>query len=448
MSATFTLLSLGHRGVGKTVFLASNCAEILRSGQRKNKSQNLWFECSEEEYRNDVENLVGYVVRTGQYPPPTFKIGNFGFNLMGKGISGDRILCHFRWLDLPGEWCDVENPEFQSLLLNSHGCCVFIDAYALLTDPTYLKTLDKIMNQLEAIAALANRHNLKYPFSLICTKCDLIESGPIGLVQLEEKLKPLTQRLDAVNARYQRFYSAIPILNQENGGILQFKGATAPLLWLIAELRKLHPFDEQTNLGSSLNQVLSNSPTTYESKLIPFRSPLRLSPKVLGFGLVGVGVLASITALALNWGSLDPKAVILTPEQQLQKYEAVLKTDPTNREAVTRVVDAYAALGQYDKATTRVESLLQTSPKNVDLLFELSGLYSITGQDVKEEQVYDRILAQQSDNILALTGKASLRSKKGDFKTAKALFKKAEQYAPTDSIKDKINQIENNKIKP
>jgi tetratricopeptide (TPR) repeat protein len=453
MTATFTLVSLGSRGVGKTVFLACNCAEVLRSGQRKN-NEDIWFECSEPECQKKVENLVGYVVRTGQYPPPTFKITDFEFSLKSKGIKGignPKTICNFRWLDLPGEWCAIENAEFQSILLQSHGCCIFVDAYALLNDESYLESTEGIMNQVEAISSLVNQHDLKYPFVVICTKCDLVDLSPVGLIKLEEKLIPLLQRLDLVKAHYQRFYSAIPIVNQANGGLLRVKNATAPLLWIIGELQKLHGSGKQLDLGTSLNQMLSDPPGYPKAKptkagtglLAPTQlKQLFKTPRALLLSVLGVVIAGSILALLFTLNRQTQTATeTLTPQQRLEKYEPLLKEDPLNREAITQVVDAHTELGQYNEAIAKMEKSLQVGPRDMNVLFELAGLYALTNQDVKEEGIYDRILEQQSNNIFALTSKARLRQKKGDRKTADALFKRAEESAPTDSLKDTIKNI-------
>jgi tetratricopeptide (TPR) repeat protein len=458
MTATFTLVSLGSRGVGKTVFLACNCAEVLRSSQRKNGTEDMWFECADPEFQQKIENLVGYVVRTGQYPPPTFKIADFGFSLKSKGIGGVKTACNFRWLDLPGEWCDIGNAEFQSILLQSHGCCIFIDAYALLHEESYLASTEVIVNQVEAIASLVNQHNLKYPFVVICTKCDLVDLSPVGLIKLEEKLIPLLQRLDLVKAHYQRFYSAIPILNQANGGLLKVKNATAPLMWIMTELQKLHGAGNHLDLGTSLNQMLSDKPGHPKAK--PARSntwplswPLSLAklkqyfstPRTILFSALGIVILGSILALLLTFNRQQSANETLTPQQRLEKYDPLLSQDPLNREAITQVVDAHTEMGQYDEAIAKMEKSLQTGPRDMNVLFELAGLYALTNQEAKEEGIYDRILEQQDNNIFALTSKARLRQKKGDLKAADALFKRAEESAPTDSLKDTIKNISKDK---
>jgi tetratricopeptide (TPR) repeat protein len=449
MSKTFTLISLGSRGVGKTVFLAYNCAEILRSSQNQKDSETLWFECLDQEFQEKIEKLVGYVVRTGQYPPPTFKIEDFVFSLKKKSLSGDKTLCNFRWLDLPGEWCNIQNLEFQSILLQSHGGCVFIDIHALLNEKLYLETVETIMNQVEAIASLVNHNNLNYPMALICTKCDLVDFSPIGLVQIEARLLPILKRFEAVKAHYRRFYSPTPTTDQPQSNVLQLKDAKAPLLWLMTELQRLHGSDDQSNLGNSLNHIISNeinnpaiaidskdSDNFSISQLKSFLSWKKFrSQKIILIILLACGILSGILALSLKSDIFSPKVEVLTSKQKLQKYESVLQIDPSNREAIAQIVDAYLEIGQPDQAIVRLEKILQDSPNNINVLLEIAGLYALKGQDIEEENAYDQILNQEKNNVFALIGKAGIRKKKGDLKAAKILLDKAGKTAPVKNLK-------------
>jgi hypothetical protein len=140
------------------------------------------------------------------------------------------------------------------MVLGSHGCCVFINANALVNNEAYPQELENIVKQVVAIASLVGQNNLKYAFALILTKCDLLEPGPLTLLQLEENLQPLIARLDAVKANYQRFYSAIRVVPIEGAATLRTRGAAAPLLWLVCELSKTHKFQSQQNLASGLTQ--------------------------------------------------------------------------------------------------------------------------------------------------------------------------------------------------
>jgi tetratricopeptide (TPR) repeat protein len=439
----FRILSLGHRGVGKTVFLASICAEILRSEKRKESRQNLCFECQDIEFRENIEKLVDYTARTGQYPPPTFKIDDFRFSLKRKTLEGNDTLCRFSWFDVPGELCDINNLEFQTLLLSSHGCCVFVDCYALLHQEDYSETLEKVMSQVEAIISLVNQHKLNYPFSLICTKCDLIEQTPIQYIQLEEKLRPLIKRLDLAKAHYRQFYAAVPIVNLAREGAIPSKGITAPLQWLISELNQIHGSDAQPNLGNNIHRVVNSDAASHSFPTQAKRQwQLSRSQKIIGAVLAICGLLGAISAVALSVFFLRPQtAARQSPKQRIQDYKEILQREPSNREAVSQMVNAYLELGQSDKAIAQLQKAIQSSPNNIDMLLGLASLYSATLQKKKEEDVYDQILKQQSDNIIALIYKANLRKNNGDIKTAKILFQKAEKYATTDELKAQIKEM-------
>lgn len=74
---TFNLLSIGHRGVGKTVFLVGSYAEQkANSGSRKSST---WFDCQDTQVQHNLNTLLEYIAQTGQYPPATMKITNFNF---------------------------------------------------------------------------------------------------------------------------------------------------------------------------------------------------------------------------------------------------------------------------------------------------------------------------------------------------------------------------------
>lgn len=237
---TFNLLSIGHRGVGKTVFLAGSYIE-LHGGDSQNQ-QKLWFECQDMQVQEQIANLLDYVSQSGHYPPPTMKVTNFSFKLKLRRLWGSETLCDFRWLDIPGEICSFQNAEFRSMVSNSDGCCVFIDAHALINNTnTYLQHLEEIVKQVTAIASLAYLHDCNYPFAIVLTKCDLLKTDrPETILEL---LLPLTSCLDAVKANYETFYSLIPIVRTPREATLKPTGAAAPMLWLVWQLSQTENFD-------------------------------------------------------------------------------------------------------------------------------------------------------------------------------------------------------------
>ncbi len=151
------LLSIGQRGVGKTVFLAGSYAE-LHTTDRINPPQQLWFDCRDSQDEEKIDRILSYVAQSSQYPPATMRITNFNFSLKRSSFWGTKTLCHFRWWDVPGDTCNTSNSDFQKLVLGSHGCCVFINAQTLVNDRSYLQPLEEMIKQVVAIASLVNQH--------------------------------------------------------------------------------------------------------------------------------------------------------------------------------------------------------------------------------------------------------------------------------------------------
>jgi G3E family GTPase len=139
-------------------------------------------------------------------------------------------------------------------VLTSHACCVFINAQALVHDREYAQSLEDIFNQVVAIASMVQQHQLNYAFAIVLTKCDLLESGSITQLQIEQNLQPLLIRLDAIKANYRRFYSAIPIVSISGMSTLNARGSADPLLWLLSELNQHYHFQSQQNLATNLSQ--------------------------------------------------------------------------------------------------------------------------------------------------------------------------------------------------
>jgi tetratricopeptide (TPR) repeat protein len=437
---TLNLLSIGQRGVGKTVFLTGSYVE-LHSGFTAERPQELWFDSHNSQEQEKIEKVLNYITQTGQYPPPTMKIANFNFSLKRHGWWKTKTICDFSWWDLPGESCDFNNSKYQQLVLSSHGCCAFINAEALVNNPTYLPQLTQTIDQVTAIASLVQQNEIKYAIALVFTKCDLLAPEPSSMLQIEEKMQPLLTRLDAAKANYQKFYSAIPLVTF--AGVTQLKptGAATPILWLVSELKKLHPTQLKQNLGSGLQQqLLSPVRQTFIFKQL-------LGSKGLTPILSGLGILAVLGIVAATfWGvrplGIVPKASSDT-ESKIQAYEQLLRTDPDNFDALVELANLRIQQGQPNLAIPLMEKLIRQEPERLELQLNLAQLYKLTGQVPKAESVYDRILSVEKDNVAALVNKALLRVEQGDKQTADRLFAQAEKAAPA-NLKAKIRDIAKN----
>jgi hypothetical protein len=440
---TFNLLSIGHRGVGKTVFLAGSYAE-LQSG-RQVESKDIWFEGANDQAQQTIEKLLSYMAQTGQYPPATMKITDFTFRAKAQDGRKDKTLCEFRWADIPGEICRLDNPDFESMLLNSHGCCVFIDAGALVQNPNYLAQLEDTVKQVEVISSLAAQSGLRYIFALILTKCDLLDAGPAKLIKIEQKLRSLTTRLDAANTIYRRFYSSISIISAGGVSVVKAEGASVPILWLVSELSKVYQAQAPKNLGSGFEQTLSNAQpaNTYANNIQSpesFSRQIGVLPKVLaGIAAVGVvgGLLFGLSKLLPNNNPVLAGGNSGVSEQ----YEQALKKNPQDTEALAKLVELHQEQEQYEPAVGYLEQLIALKPDDMNLYFQKAGLYAIMGRKDKEEASYDEILSRQGDNVMALTNKAILRSTQGDLDTARTLFAKAEAAVPEGELKKTIQDV-------
>jgi len=436
MMKTFNLLSIGQRGVGKTVFLAGSYAES--HSQHQSDRQQLWFDSQDIQVQGNLENILNYITRTGQYPPPTMKVTDFSFSLKRQWLGRSKTLCHFRWHDIPGELCDIHNSDFQRMVLASHGCCVFINADALVHDAAYLKMVEDVIDQVAAIASLVSLNNLKYAFALIFTQCDRLESNAVGLLQVEQNLQSLITRLDASKANYRRFYSAIPIVATAGSATIKPKGAAAPLLWLTMELRKIYQSAPATLAKGSMQGLSPLAGTNAVKKLPGLNLPLT-NRSYAWLGLAGLGLLGAIAAIFFSVEHFTPRVAQGT-QKQIREYEQVLQREPNNATALIKLANLHIQLSQPNQAVPLMEKLVEQDPKNLDLNLNLAQLYELTSQKQKAEVVYDEVLVQEKNNLTALISKAMLRAEQGDTEMAKMLFGQAEKAAPDES-KPKIRNL-------
>jgi hypothetical protein len=233
----YNLLSIGRRGVGKTVFLAGSYAE-LHAVSKIALPGGLSFECRDESSRRNLARILDYVAETGTYPPLTLKITDFEFSLTRQGALGRQRLCHFRWRDIPGEICHARHPDFQEMILSSHGCCLFVDAAALTDDPGYTEELATAAAQVRAIATLAYLNRLAYTFAIVLTKCDLVAPGEEARADRLSHLKIISRELDSAGANYRIFESTVPLVQRDGRPTLVPAGGAAALVWLVSELTR------------------------------------------------------------------------------------------------------------------------------------------------------------------------------------------------------------------
>lgn len=250
----YSFLSIGQRGVGKTVFLA---ACYLEAHQDTEQQRLLWFDCEDRDARRTIDNLLVYVAKTGEYPPATLKITNFDFLLKQRSQWGHQTLGQVRWWDVPGESCHVHNPAFTAMLNHSDGCCLFLDAPSLVQKADDSASLTKLLQPLESVVELVVHQGLSLPLAIILTKCDQLPPHPLFWQRLKKALNPLVTRLQEWQANYQLFYSEIPIAETDGVSTLQLTRVGTPIYWLFSNIHR----SRQSKMGTVDPQIPYYIPT-------------------------------------------------------------------------------------------------------------------------------------------------------------------------------------------
>lgn len=231
----YSFVSIGQRGVGKTVFLA---ACYLESHRDTEQQRLLWFDCEDRDARRKIDNLLVYVAKTGEYPPATLKITNFEFLLKQRSQWGHQTLGQVRWWDVPGEACHIDNPDFTAILTHSDGCCLFLDAPSLVQTADNPSPLARLLQPLESAVELFINQGLSLPLAIILTKCDQLPPHPLYWQRLKKALNPFVIRLQAWQANYKLFYSEIPIIELDGVSTLQLTRLGTPIYWLFSNIHR------------------------------------------------------------------------------------------------------------------------------------------------------------------------------------------------------------------
>jgi hypothetical protein len=127
----YTVLSIGQRGAGKTVFLAG-CYQAFKTQYDNHKTANIAWKYEQEESEENIEKNLSYVARTGQYHPATLKLSNFDFSLERNSGNQPEKMATVRWWALPEESCQIYNLAFVNMALRANGCLLFLEASSLL----------------------------------------------------------------------------------------------------------------------------------------------------------------------------------------------------------------------------------------------------------------------------------------------------------------------------
>lgn len=306
----YRFLSIGQRGVGKTVFLT---ACYLNAHRDQNQQREFWLEDGHAAARTLLDNVLMYVADHRRYPPATLKVTPIDFVLKQQRQWGQETLGQVQWWDIPGELCHLQHPEFVELLGQADGICLFVEALPVVQNADNPQALDRQFQPLLTLVdALVSEPRL-LPLAIVVTKCDQLAPHPLAWQRLQKGLHALRLPLETAGLPHQFFYSEIPLAEKEGVVQLRLNRAGTPIFWLFARIYQ-----------QRLPDAAADAPIFYLPTHLPawipkgVRLPLqqlftRLPPWSLFLGLLGVtGAIAVLLLMVLSWHSPRP----LTPNTE------------------------------------------------------------------------------------------------------------------------------------
>ncbi len=401
----FRILSLGHRGVGKTVFLVGAYVHLL------NNPEQITIE-SHDVTKQNIQKVLKYIKETGQYPPATATVSNFNFEISKTSRRQNKLLYNFSFIDIPGELAESTSEDIQSnlrlqeLIISSHACCAFFDASALVKSEDYLWKVSSIINQLSTVASIAASNEFAYPIAIVFTKCDSL-GKPVNIFPVEERAEQIIEQLNAVCANYKKFYSAVQIIKHDSEVKIsssetgQSSGGAA-ILWLLQVLSEAHS-ESKLNIKSHLDALTSPSLKEYINPSTNWKKIRRIT-----LAASSALVLLAVPSWFYNERRQETANNSTGIENSITENLAVLRSQPNNLAALINLVNLYIQAGENQKAIPVMEKLIKLEPESNEWKLNLARLYLGNGQTVEAEKVYDQILKSDKNNVTALKEKAAL----------------------------------------
>ena len=229
----YRFLSIGQRGVGKTVFLTACYLDCHRDQKQQRE---LWLEDSNIQVRKLLDNVLVYIAKNRVYPPATLKITPLDLVLQQRCQWGQEVLGWVQWWDIPGELCHLHQPEFADLLQQADGVCLFLEAAPIVQNADNLNALNQQFQPLLSILESLVYQQRPLPLAIILTKCDQLAAHPLVWQRLQKGLHFFDIKLATSSLPYKVFYSEIPIVEKDGIFQLQLKRVSTPIFWLYSKI--------------------------------------------------------------------------------------------------------------------------------------------------------------------------------------------------------------------
>lgn len=215
------LFAVGDRGAGKTSFLGSLLTEL------QDDDAEVVLLAVDMTTEQKVTKLLNYCKSEDLYPPATVQIEEFCLSLKRK--QGRSTL--LRWLDFPGEECDLTSPAFITMLGKADYYVIFLDGEILLqNDVASIKGLQMLKTVSDLM--LATQDIAQKPTAVVITKSDLVPSRDksFSLTSSARSCDKQIQRFIDRKQRVRLFNSTVSL--EEKTGLVRNPIAREVLLWL------------------------------------------------------------------------------------------------------------------------------------------------------------------------------------------------------------------------
>lgn len=144
----------------------------------------------------------------------------------------------------------------------------------------------------------------------------------------------------------------------------------------------------------------------------------------------------------LTDGGTPPSRENLSPEYMnlMKEMKTKYEKNPNDTAAILQYADFLTASHRPDEALPLYQKILDKNPRRLDVLFALTFIYFNKKEHQKAEEVTNRILSYDRDNLQAKYNLGAIAANKGDFKSAKDIWEGLIKNYPESDITVKAKQ--------
>jgi len=139
-------------------------------------------------------------------------------------------------------------------------------------------------------------------------------------------------------------------------------------------------------------------------------------------------------------GNVNPEVI-----KKMDALKSAAEKNPNDTAKVREYADFLAVAHKQDEAIVLYERILKKDPKRKDLLFSLSFIYYNKQDLVKSEEITNRILLLDKNDLQAQYNLGALAASKGDIEKARLIWNKIIKEHPESQVSElaqsSLNQL-------